>query len=105
MGTAIRPKKTKMNTMTLPTTNPTQEKALQQLAQRRLYAAEIEKINNADLPVGSPLYFYCRHCGIPTEVLPEDYVFPPLRECSQCQGLKSEGWLEEAKLFRDEGRP
>ena len=82
--------------MTTPNTNPTLEKACEQFAQRRLYVAEIEKIDNADLPAGSPMYFYCRHCGIPTEVLPEDYVFPPLRECSQCQGLKSEGWLEEA---------
>lgn len=44
------------------------------------------------------LYFFCCHCGIPTEVLPEDYVFPPTSECSQCQGLKNEGWLEEAKV-------
>ena len=42
------------------------------------------------------MYFYCRHCGIPTEVLPEDFVFPPTLECSQCQGLKTEGWLESA---------
>jgi len=42
------------------------------------------------------MYFYCRHCGIPTEVLPEDFVFQPMLECSQCQGLKKEGWLEAA---------
>lgn len=97
MGTAIRPKKTKMKTMTHSTMNPTMSTALQQFAQRRLLAVKIEKINNADLPTGSPMYFYCRHCGIPTEVLPEDYVFPPTTECSQCKGLKSEGWLEEAR--------
>lgn len=57
----------------------------QHIALRRRYAAEIEKIDNADLPASSPMYFCCRHCGIPTEVLPEDYVFPPMRECSQCQ--------------------
>ncbi|MBL8830353.1 MAG: hypothetical protein JNM18_25470 [Planctomycetaceae bacterium] len=97
MGTAVRPKKTKMKTMTHSTPNPTMILALNQFARRRLYASEIEKIENADLPAGSPMYFYCRHCGIPSEVLPEDYVFPPLQECSQCQGLKSEGWLEEAR--------
>ena len=84
--------------MTSATTNPTMDKALLQFARRRLYASEIEKIENADIPAGSPMYFYCRHCGIPTEVLPEDYVFPPMRECSQCQGLKNEGWLEGAKV-------
>lgn len=75
---------------------PTMTNALNQFARRRLYAAQIEKIDNAELPAGSPMYFYCRQCGIPTEVLPEDYVFPPTSECSQCQGLKNEGWLEEA---------
>ncbi len=91
--------------MTPPIPNPTMTSALQQFAQRRLHAAQIERINNADLHAGSPLYFYCRHCGIPTEVLPENYVFPPLRECSQCQGLKSEGWLERAKQMREELEP
>lgn len=85
-------------------TNPTMTTAIKQFAQRRLLAAEIEKIDNADLPAGSPMYFYCRHCGIPTEVLPEDYVFPPLRECSQCQGLKSEGWLGEAKVASEQSK-
>jgi hypothetical protein len=36
-----------------------------------------------------------RSSAVP-EVLPEDYVLPPTAECSQCLGLKSEGWLEEA---------
>jgi len=70
--------------------------AIKQFAQRWQYAAEITKIDNAELPAGSPMYFYCRHCGVPTEVLPEDYQFPPTTVCSQCKGLKSEGWLEEA---------
>ena len=54
---------------------------------------------------GSPMYFYCRHCGIPTEVLPEDFIFQPMRECSQCQLLKIEGWLETAiEMGRCDGR-
>ena len=72
------------------------EAAIEQFGRRRRLAAGIEKTENADLPAGSPMYFYCRHCGLPIEILPEDYVFPPTTECSQCRGLKSEGWLEEA---------
>jgi endogenous inhibitor of DNA gyrase (YacG/DUF329 family) len=72
------------------------EKALEQFVRRKRYAFQIEKIDNSGLHAGSPMYFYCKHCGIPTEVLPEDYLFPPLRECSQCQGLQKEGWLNEA---------
>lgn len=73
------------------------EKACEQFVRRRRYAIQIEKIDNSGLHAGSPMYFYCKECGIPTEVLPEDYLFPPLRQCSQCQGLHQQGWLETAK--------
>jgi len=73
------------------------EHALDQFCRRKKYAHQIEKIDNSGLHAGSPMYFYCIHCGIPTEVLPEDYLFKPITCCSQCQGLQQEGWLEEAK--------
>ena len=72
------------------------EKACEQFKVRRRLAQQIEKIENQGLHAGSPMFFYCRHCGIPTEVLPEDFVFQPMLECSQCQGLKAEGWLDAA---------
>lgn len=72
------------------------EKACEQFGVRRRLSQQIEKIDNQGLHAGSPMYFYCRHCGMPTEVLPEDFVFQPMRECSQCVGLKHEGWLEAA---------
>lgn len=78
-------------------TETAKDKACEQFVRRRRYAISIEKVDNAGLHAGSPMYFYCRHCGIPTEVLPEDYLFPPVRDCSQCTGLQSEGWLESAK--------
>ena len=53
------------------------QQACEQFVRRRRYAQQIEKIDNSDLHAGSPMYFYCRHCGIPTEVLPEDFVFQP----------------------------
>jgi hypothetical protein len=36
-----------------------------------------------------------RSSAVP-EILPEEFVFPANTECSQCRGLKNEGWLEEA---------
>lgn len=72
------------------------EAAIEQFGRRRRLAASIEKVDNSALHAGAPMYFYCRHCGLPTEILPEDYVFPPPTECSQCRGLKNEGWLDEA---------
>lgn len=74
----------------------------EQYVRRRRYAISIEKIDNAGLHAGSPMYFYCKHCGIPTEVLPEDYFFQPQRECSQCVGLQKEGWLDAAKRLADD---
>jgi hypothetical protein len=72
------------------------QKAIEQFRRRQRLATGIEKVDNSALHAGVPMYFYCRHCGIPTEMLPEDYVFPPITECSQCRGLKEAGWLEEA---------
>ena len=75
--------------------------ACEQFVRRKRYAIQIEKVDNSGLHAGSPMYFYCKTCGIPTEVLPEDYLFPPLRECSQCFGLQQQGWLEDAKKLAE----
>lgn len=77
--------------------NVDREKALEQFGRRKNYADLICKIDNQGLHAGSPMYFYCIHCGIPTEVLPEDFIFPPIKECSQCLGLKSLDLLDLAK--------
>ena len=78
------------------------EAACEQFVRRKRYARQIEKIDNSGLHAGSPMYFYCRTCGIPTEVLPEDYLFPPMRDCSQCMGLQQEGWLKDAQKLAEE---
>jgi hypothetical protein len=70
--------------------------AIEQFIRRRRYASQIEKVDNAGLHAGSPMYFYCEYCSVPTEALPEDYLFKPSTKCSQCSGLEKEGWLEEA---------
>jgi len=77
------------------------EHALDQFLRRRKYSYQIEKVDNSGLHAGSPMYFYCRFCGVPTEVLPEDYLFQPITCCSQCKGLQEEGWLEEAKRLAE----
>lgn len=88
-----------MNDENKPDIDLAKDKACEQFIRRCRYAVRIEKIDNAGLHAGSPMYFYCKDCGIPTEVLPEDYLFTPSRQCSQCQGLRQQGWLEEAKIL------
>ncbi len=78
--------------------------ACEQFVRRRQYAIKIEKVDNSGLHAGSPMYFYCIECGVPLEVLPEDYIFAPIQECSQCKGLSTHNWLEDAKnLAKQEG--
>lgn len=86
----------------IPTTSEmTKEMALEQFVRRKRYAQQIEKIDNAGLHAGQPMYFYCKNCGVPTEVLPEDFLFTPHESCSQCDGLKSQGWMAEAVAQRE----
>lgn len=48
------------------------------------------------------MYFYCEHCGIVCDVLPEEYCFPPHRRCSQCDGLQEMCLVGEAKAALQE---
>ena len=79
------------------TTQAYQRTAIEQYRKRVEYAKTLPKIENAQLLAGQPMFFYCKSCGVPTESLPEDYLFTPYQRCSQCQGLKDEGLLAIAE--------
>jgi hypothetical protein len=66
--------------------------ALKALDARREHPPE--RIDNASLPAGSPMYFYCRSCGAPADEKPEDYVDEVRRLCPACQHMEDMGWLE-----------
>lgn len=68
------------------------EAALEALRRRR--ANPPEKIDNAALPAGAPMYFYCRSCGHIADVKPETYQPPRARLCKECQEMKDHGWME-----------
>jgi len=76
----------------MPKTQSEKEKALAALEKRK--ASKPEKINNASLYAGSPMYFYCRVCGHTSDVLPESFLGTPKRLCDECAYLKEMGWLE-----------
>lgn len=57
-----------------------------------------KQIDNSSLQAGEPMYFYCKHCGAQADVVEEEYLFNTRDVCSQCEGLESRGWLEEAIL-------
>lgn len=55
------------------------------------------RINNSDLVAGSPMYYYCRACGVHTVTLPETHWSAPPRYCDDCEELRKEALLDEAQ--------
>ena len=52
-----------------------------------------EQINDALLPAGAPMHYYCQSCGALADTLPESHTSLPKKLCSDCQKLKDLGWL------------
>lgn len=57
-----------------------------------------KQINNSSLHAGSPMYFYCRHCGVLTDTLPENYISPPSKLCGGCKRLVEAALMPPPKL-------
>jgi hypothetical protein len=72
----------------------TQEVALAKLEMRKQANAP-KKIDNASLPAGSPMYYYCHGCDTLLAVKEESwYRDPPPKLCDECASLKERGWLD-----------
>ena len=61
-----------------------------------------QQVDNARLPAGSDMYYYCRSCGAPTAVLPEGWwKEKPPKYCNECEALPEDErtdydvWLRE----------
>lgn len=65
---------------------------LQGLEQRRAMANRVGQIDNSSLYAGSPMHYYCRHCGLATETLPETHLSSPKRVCDDCKTMIEAGW-------------
>lgn len=71
--------------------------AIAQFCTRKRVSLQVKEHDNSKDRAGDPMAFYCTYCGCLAEIVAEDYLFSPRRTCSQCEGLKQEGWLQEAK--------
>lgn len=60
--------------------------ALEKLAER--IKTKPTPVDNSSLYAGSPMFFYCKVCGHPSDTKDESYVTPPLKYCGPCQELK-----------------
>lgn len=55
-------------------------------------------LDNALLPAGSPMIYYCRYCGWASDILPESWFLAiPRQVCSECEAMLDRGWLDEAQ--------
>ena len=52
-----------------------------------------KQVDNSNLHAGSPMYYYCRHCGVHTQTLPEGHFGRPKIVCVPCEVLEAHGLI------------
>lgn len=61
---------------------------------KRVEASKLAgQIDNSRLHAGSPMHYYCKHCGTHTETLPELHFSAPKRVCDACKTLVDHGLI------------
>jgi len=68
--------------------------ALLHFCLRILKAWVVGQIDNSSLYAGSPMFYYCRYCGLRSDTLPEGWLSGPKQICEECR--KMEDWLKDA---------
>jgi hypothetical protein len=64
----------------------------------RVKAAEKEThVDNSSLYAGSPMYYYCRECGVFITSLPESHTCAAPSLCDGCKKLTDQELLPEAR--------
>ena len=83
----------------MPALTETQQTMLAGLKRRRKEAEGIEQVNNASLFAGSPMYYYCKLCGLLAAKLPETHWGPAPRHCEPCKAMIAAGFDPNADQF------
>lgn len=59
-----------------------------------------KQVDNAALPAGSPMFYYCNGCGVETAVKEEGwYTNPPPWFCQDCRPLHEEGLIGSGRAY------
>ncbi len=72
---------------------------LRGLEQRKALAVTRGQVDNSRLYAGSPMYYYCKHCGLLTETLPESHMERPKAVCDECDILIKAGFSPALQRF------
>jgi hypothetical protein len=75
------------------------ERGLARLEERR--EANVGKqIDNGLCPAGSPMYYYCRSCGVLVATKPENWIYdPPPVRCGDCRSLVDAQAIDETNTL------
>lgn len=65
---------------------------LRALIHRKREATSAGRVENSRLPAGSPMYYYCKLCGLLADRLPESHFDAPRRYCMACQEMIDRGF-------------
>lgn len=69
--------------------SPIEKRLLKQFRHRKKKSSRKGyTIDDSLLYAGSPMHYYCRHCGIHTETLPENHMSLPNTVCNGCTKLE-----------------
>ena len=68
--------------------------AMRDLAKRKAKAKKDGRVNNASLPAGACMYYYCYGCGLESDVRGEGDFSPVEHHCPPCREMKEKGWLD-----------
>lgn len=72
-----------------------------ELLEKRREASIGKQVDNGSLPSGSPMYYYCRSCGVHVVTLPENWwKDPPPPHCEDCKPLIEEGVIDRQDTFK-----
>ena len=72
------------------------EVCLKTFSERYAEASQSKHYDNSSLPAGSPMFYYCKHCGVHTETLPESHWGAAKTVCDACKVLVDHGLIPEA---------
>jgi hypothetical protein len=70
--------------------------------QARREASIGNQVDNGTLQAGSPMYYYCKCCGVHVATLPENWWRdPPPSYCVNCKDLIADGVIGRDDTFKE----
>jgi hypothetical protein len=76
--------------------NHIEQRKIDEFVRRYKASAGSERIDNSRLVAGSPMYYYCKACGVFITALPEAHFSPAPKYCDACNELHKEALLDQA---------